>query len=89
METDNFENFWVSVLENGGMFNNPVFSSVKLSRNVTSVNVNDPGMAEKDGLTLLPTSSIFHGDGSGANKPWLQEVPNPMSQIVLGFMGRD
>ena len=80
--TDNFENFWISVLENGGMFQNPEFSSVKLSRNVTSAKVNDPGMAGKDGLTLLPTSSILHGDGSGANKPWLQEVPNPISQIV-------
>ena len=80
--TDNFENFWISVLENGGIFQNPEFSSVKLSRKVTSAKLNDPGMAGKDGLTLLPTSSIFHGDGSGANKPWLQEVPNPISQIV-------
>ena len=80
--TDNFENFWISVLENGGIFQNPEFSSVKLSENVTSSKVNDPGMAGKDGLTLLPTSSILHGDGSGANKPWLQEVPNPISQIV-------
>ena len=80
--TDNFENFWISVLENGGIFKNPEFSSVKLSRKVTSGKVNDPGMAEKDGLTLLPISSILHGDGSGANKPWLQEVPNPISQIV-------
>jgi molybdopterin-containing oxidoreductase family iron-sulfur binding subunit len=80
--SDNFENFWISVLENGGIFQNPEFSSVKLSRKVTSAKLNDPGMAGKDGLTLLPTSSIFHGDGSGANKPWLQEVPNPISQIV-------
>ena len=80
--TDNFENFWISVLENGGIFQNPEFSSVKLSRKVTSTKLNDPGMAGKDGLTLLPTSSILHGDGSGANKPWLQEVPNPISQIV-------
>ncbi len=80
--TDKFENFWISVLENGGIFKNPEFSSVKLSRKVTSVKVNDPGMAVKDGLTLLPISSILHGDGSGANKPWLQEVPNPISQIV-------
>ena len=40
------------------------------------------GMASSDGLTLLPTTSLLLGDGSGANKPWLQEVPDPMSQIV-------
>ena len=85
--TENFENFWISVLENGGIFKDPEFSSVKLSRKVTSVKVNDPVMAGKDGLTLLPTTSIFHGDGSGANKPWLQEVPNPMSQIVWDSWG--
>ena len=31
---------------------------------------------------MLPTTSLLLGDGSGANKPWLQDVPHPMSQIV-------
>jgi len=78
----NFNSFWINVLENGGIFEQPKYISASLKRKVTSVKVNDPGMAGRDGLTLLPTTSIFLGDGSGANKPWLQEVPNPMSQIV-------
>ncbi len=81
-DTGNFDNFWIKVLENGGIFQKPEYAHVSLNRKVTSVQVNDPGMTAKDGLTLIPTASIFHGDGSGANKPWLQEVPNPMSQIV-------
>ena len=78
----NFNSFWINVLENGGIFEQPKYISTSLDRKVTSVKVNDPGMADRDGLTLLPTTSLLLGDGSGANKPWLQEVPNPMSQIV-------
>ena len=78
----NFDSFWINVLENGGIFEQPKYISTSLNRKVTSVKVNDPGMADRDGLTLLPTTSLLLGDGSGANKPWLQEVPNPMSQIV-------
>ena len=78
----NFDSFWINVLENGGIFEQPKYISTSLNRKVTSVKVNDSGMADRDGLTLLPTTSLLLGDGSGANKPWLQEVPNPMSQIV-------
>ena len=81
-DSKNFENFWISVLENGGIFEAPKYKKVSLKRNVTSVKVNDPGLADSKGLTLLPTTSLLIGDGSGANKPWLQEVPHPMSQIV-------
>jgi len=78
----NFENFWISVLENGGVFEEPSYKSIALSENVMSLKLEPPNLAEKEGLTLLPTTSHLLGDGSGANKPWLQEVPNPMSQIV-------
>ena len=78
----NFENFWISVLENGGIFSEPKFKWVSLSNNITSLKLKDPKFTEKEGLTLLPTISHLLGDGSGANKPWLQEVPDPMSQIV-------
>ena len=81
-DTRNFESFWISVLENGGIFEKSEYKQVSLKTNVTSVKVNDPGLVDNDGLTLLPTTSLLLGDGSGANKPWLQEVPHPMSQIV-------
>ena len=77
-----FDSFWISVLENGGIFEPSRYKSVSLNRKVTTVNVKDPGLASGEGLSLLPTTSLLLGDGSGANKPWLQEVPHPMSQIV-------
>ena len=81
-DSRNFESFWISVLEHGGIFETEKYDSVALDENVTSIKVNDPGLAGGEGLILLPTTSLLIGDGSGANKPWLQEVPHPMSQIV-------
>jgi len=81
-DTRNFDNFWISVLENGGIFEEPKFKWVSLTESVTSIKLRDQGFALKEGLTLIPTISHLLSDGSGANKPWLQEIPDPMSQIV-------
>ena len=29
------------------------------------------------------------GDGRGANKPWLQELPDPVTKVLLELVGRD
>ena len=77
-----FENFWVKTLEDGGVFETPTWStSVDLRPTVTEVQAKAPTLAGS-GLTLIPAPSLFHLDGSGANKPWLQETPHPISQIV-------
>ncbi len=75
-----FDNFWVSVLEEGGVFGSTPTTNVELANSVTRVSLPTP--AANEGLTLLASSSLLKADGSGANKPWLQEVPDPMSQIV-------
>ncbi len=33
-------------------------------------------------FTLLPFASVKMGDGRGANRPWLQEMPDPMSTVM-------
>ncbi|MEC7219912.1 MAG: molybdopterin dinucleotide binding domain-containing protein, partial [SAR324 cluster bacterium] len=77
-----FENFWIKTLENGGVFEAPRWSSaVSLQNEVTSVAYQAPSLGGS-GLALIPAPSVFHFDGSGANKPWLQETPHPISQIV-------
>ena len=77
-----FENFWIKTLENGGVFEAPRWSSAtSLQNEVTSVAYQTPSLGGS-GLALIPAPSVFHFDGSGANKPWLQETPHPISQIV-------
>ncbi len=89
---DSFDAFWIKTLEQGGLFEESQVSRVSLLRRLTAnLKVQVPAFEEvklpKDtdyvgGWTLLPTPSILMGDGSGANKPWLQETPDPLSQIV-------
>ena len=76
-----FDQFWVKVLEEGGLFQKPKYMSVKLQNGAASLNLTETKISGS-GLTLIPTSSLFHGDGRGSRNPWLQEVPDPMSQIV-------
>ena len=80
-DSQNFENFWISALESGGVFQSSRSSRVSLRRRVTQVQASAANVGGS-GLVLLPSPSLFMGDGSGANKPWLQETPNPISQIV-------
>ncbi|MBF0236305.1 MAG: molybdopterin-dependent oxidoreductase [SAR324 cluster bacterium] len=76
-----FEDFWVRTLENGGLFDVVPELAVELNSQVTQMHLKTP-QYEGKGLTLIPSTSVLLGDGSGANKPWLQEVPDPMTQIV-------
>ena len=56
-------------------------NAVSLQNGVTSIAFQVPSLGGS-GLALIPAPSIFHLDGRGANKPWLQETPHPISQIV-------
>lgn len=76
-----FNEFWIKTLEDGGLFTEPTIVSAELQANVTELQVMDPEL-EGSGLTVLPSTSVLKGDGSGANKPWLQEVAEPVTQIV-------
>lgn len=77
-----FEEFWRTSLQKGGAFRTVSFSSsVRLNAQVFTVKpaaVNLSG----EGLVLLPTVSLRHRDGRGASNPWLQEIPDPISQVV-------
>ena len=76
-----FDQFWVRVLEEGGLFTKSDLKSVSLKNEVGQLKLAETKISGS-GLTLIPTTSLFHGDGRGTRNPWLQEVPDPMSQIV-------
>jgi molybdopterin-containing oxidoreductase family iron-sulfur binding subunit len=79
-----FEAFWRGSLRNGGAFRTVAFSSsVRLNLDALE---GEPGPAplSGEGLALLPTTSLRHEDGRGASNPWLQEIADPISQVVWG-----
>ncbi|MFN2431435.1 MAG: molybdopterin-dependent oxidoreductase [Gemmatimonadota bacterium] len=39
---------------------------------------------DEDGLYLMAVPTIMFHDGRGANKPWMQELPDPVSRAVWG-----
>jgi anaerobic selenocysteine-containing dehydrogenase/Fe-S-cluster-containing dehydrogenase component len=83
--------WWIETVEKGGIFSDaPRYSSPDFglsdsiqSLEFTVASLNDVAIkgSEKK-LTLLPFASIKSFDGRAANRPWLQELPDPITQIV-------
>ncbi|WKZ57347.1 MAG: 4Fe-4S dicluster domain-containing protein [Bdellovibrionota bacterium] len=88
---DSFERFWSACVEHGGYF--PQLGTTDRAR----VNVSDSALGLLDRgvhftvgkesgteLVLLPFPSVKSFDGRAANRPWLQELPDPIVQSVWG-----
>jgi molybdopterin-containing oxidoreductase family iron-sulfur binding subunit len=77
----NATDFWSQSLRAGGAFQEPKAADVRLNPAVLSQKVQfrkpPPGA-----LILAAFPHLFLYDGRGADKPWLQEIPEPVSQIV-------
>ena len=85
--TSDFENFWIESLARGGSWESPKSKGqeVKLlsgfSGSVFSAMKNIENESGKN-FTLLLYPSLSHYDGRGANRPWMQELPDPMTMNV-------
>ena len=84
----NFDLWWTEALANGGVFTESTDRPRQLRWSSSTADLN-PMMAEfksvkkeQTEFTLHSYPSITHYDGRGANKPWLQELPDPMTQIT-------
>jgi anaerobic selenocysteine-containing dehydrogenase/Fe-S-cluster-containing dehydrogenase component len=73
------EDFWTTARREGGMFSDAKPAAVKLD--AAALRTPTPSALSPE-LTLLTFPHIFLYDGDGANKPWLQEIPEPITQIV-------
>ncbi len=76
-----FETFWNDTLKNGGIWDPAEATPVRW--------VGTPAFAVPElkgagdlALILYPSSTLY--DGRGANKAWLQELPDPTSKAVWG-----
>ncbi len=78
--------FWQKALETGGVWKsgNPALQPLaKISQYSFPAPDKDGGTLEKGfHFTAYPTIQFF--DGRGANKPWMQELPDPITQVTWG-----
>ena len=73
--------FWDETLKNGGIWEPPAATQVKWSGAPAFA---APALAGGSGPTVLLVPSPNLYDGRGANKPWLQELPDPTTKVVWG-----
>jgi len=80
----NREREWIQGLRQGGFF--PERSSAATHQPRPSKNFTDLFLAldppQTDGLALMAAPSIRFHDGRGANRPWLAEIPDPVTRIA-------
>jgi len=75
-----FDEFWDDALQHGGMYGDVPGQTVRLA-----LAGDMPALGWKpapDQPLLLVCPSLSLHDGRGANKPWLQELPDPVSKIT-------
>src|SRR5437773_1802402 len=78
-----FDDFWSDALQHGGVYTDVALQSPRL---VPGFAQRLGGLAASEGASeqhlLIVFPSIGLHDGRGANKPWLQELPDPVSKIT-------
>lgn len=83
----NFEARWLRAVESGGVWDG--YSRGGSQWTLTAEVVDSLRQKEKntkagDGLQLVAYPSVNSFDGQAANRPWMQELPNPMTSVVWG-----
>jgi len=73
------DDFWVKARREGGVFEDQHVAAVKLD--VSGLKAPAPTILPS-GLSFYAYPHIYLYDGRGADKPWLQELPEPVAQIV-------
>ena len=88
--TETFESFWTALLKAGVWGENAhrEQGSFALDKGVIdSIGVEAPefsGSSDAYPFVLHPYLSTGLHDGRGANLPWMQELPDPMTSVVYG-----
>jgi molybdopterin-containing oxidoreductase family iron-sulfur binding subunit len=86
LPASDFETWWTEALANGGVFTDrrtarPTrWVGAPAGMRTLAETFRRPAQVQDFALMVYP--SIAHYDGRGANKPWLQELPDPMTQIT-------
>jgi anaerobic selenocysteine-containing dehydrogenase/Fe-S-cluster-containing dehydrogenase component len=77
-----FETFWTSTLQQGGVWTEAPTRPVRLAAGAGTAAGAAWSAPGDDEFTLIayPSTNLF--DGRGANRPWLQEVPDPVTKVT-------
>ncbi|MBW1688997.1 MAG: molybdopterin-dependent oxidoreductase, partial [Deltaproteobacteria bacterium] len=73
---------WREALARGGVWNVPAPSAAEVAPSVARLEFKEPQLEGAGPYALLPTPSPLLYDGRGANLPWLQETPDPVTKIA-------
>src|SRR6185295_5410551 len=76
-----FDTFWKDALQKGGVWEDAAPLAVRWTGSPVFAAPELKGSGDM-ALVLYPSPALF--DGRGANKPWLQELPDPTSKAVWG-----
>ena len=77
---------WMAALQHGGAYSDVATTAVRLAPEAAKISSGTPAAPRFDGsasdpvVVAFPSASLY--DGRGANKPWLQELPDPVSKIA-------
>src|SRR6266852_5744162 len=78
----NFDQYWMDSLAKGGIYTEAPTRAVRLAPSLSRISFAAPAAAGgQDQDVIVFPHPILH-DGRGANKPWLQELPDPVSKIA-------
>jgi anaerobic selenocysteine-containing dehydrogenase/Fe-S-cluster-containing dehydrogenase component len=84
----NTEKFWLESVERGGYFTGPAAQGTpKVTVSAAALDLSfgiTPMRAKADELILYPFPSVKTFDGRAANRPWMQELSDPITQAVWG-----
>ena len=77
-----FDAFWEESLRRGGVWKSVPAATVQLRSEALKVVASVPKLeGDAQGFALLAYPSVRFYDGRGANRPWLQEAPDTMTQV--------
>ena len=82
--TADFDDFWAECQRRGGFFQtvDPVAVELQPELFETRLTVGSP--MDGRALALVVYPSLHFYDGRGANRPWLQEIPDPLMKTTWG-----